>query len=82
MIDAELRPLISNRIYGCDGALAICPWNKHARACRGPVFCLGRASAGPRLAEARRRSMTREFRWMFAGSAIKRIPAGSVCATS
>jgi epoxyqueuosine reductase len=27
----ELRPLIGNRIYGCDDCLAICPWNKFAR---------------------------------------------------
>ncbi|WP_334176790.1 tRNA epoxyqueuosine(34) reductase QueG, partial [Pseudoxanthobacter sp.] len=26
----ELRPLIGNRIYGCDDCLAACPWNKFA----------------------------------------------------
>jgi epoxyqueuosine reductase len=31
-IPAELRPLIGNRIYGCDDCLAACPWNKFARA--------------------------------------------------
>lgn len=29
-IDPELRPLIGNRIYGCDDCLAVCPWNKFA----------------------------------------------------
>ena len=29
-IPAELRPLIGNRIYGCDDCLAACPWNKFA----------------------------------------------------
>ena len=31
-IDREFRPLIGNRIFGCDDCLAICPWNKFARA--------------------------------------------------
>src|SRR5579871_2045309 len=35
MIPLELRPLIGNRIYGCDDCLAVCPWNKFARAARG-----------------------------------------------
>jgi len=29
-IDPALRPLIGNRIYGCDDCLAACPWNKFA----------------------------------------------------
>ncbi len=29
-IPRELRPLIGNRIYGCDDCLAVCPWNKFA----------------------------------------------------
>lgn len=31
-IAPELRPLIGNRIYGCDDCLAVCPWNKFAQA--------------------------------------------------
>lgn len=31
-IPVELRPLIGNRIYGCDDCLAACPWNKFAQA--------------------------------------------------
>jgi epoxyqueuosine reductase len=30
-IPAELRPLLGNRIYGCDDCLAVCPWNRFAR---------------------------------------------------
>ena len=30
-IPEELRPLIGNRIYGCDICLEICPWNRFAR---------------------------------------------------
>lgn len=31
-IPEALRPLIGNRIYGCDDCLAACPWNRFARA--------------------------------------------------
>ena len=31
-IPVELRPLLGNRIYGCDDCLAVCPWNKFARS--------------------------------------------------
>ena len=31
-IPVELRPLIGTRIYGCDDCLAVCPWNRFARA--------------------------------------------------
>jgi len=30
-IPLELRPLIGNRIYGCDDCQIICPWNKFAK---------------------------------------------------
>ena len=29
-IPRELRPLLGNRIFGCDDCQAICPWNRHA----------------------------------------------------
>ncbi|NHX28169.1 tRNA epoxyqueuosine(34) reductase QueG, partial [Escherichia coli] len=31
-VEEELRPLMGNRIYGCDDCLAVCPWNKFAQA--------------------------------------------------
>jgi len=31
-IPTELRPLLGNRIYGCDDCQLICPWNKFAQA--------------------------------------------------
>ena len=31
-VDAGLRGLLGNRIYGCDDCLAACPWNKFAVA--------------------------------------------------
>jgi epoxyqueuosine reductase len=33
-IPVELRPAIGHRIFGCDDCLAVCPWNKFARAGR------------------------------------------------
>ncbi|MCX7125556.1 MAG: tRNA epoxyqueuosine(34) reductase QueG, partial [Gammaproteobacteria bacterium] len=30
-IDPELRPLMGNRIYGCDDCQLFCPWNKFAK---------------------------------------------------
>lgn len=37
-IPLELRPLIGNRIYGCDDCQLICPWNKFAQRSALPDF--------------------------------------------
>ena len=37
-IPEELRPLIGNRIYGCDDCQLICPWNKFAKRSALPDF--------------------------------------------
>lgn len=37
-IPLELRPLIGNRIFGCDSCLEICPWNRFAQLAREPGF--------------------------------------------
>jgi epoxyqueuosine reductase len=31
-IDPELRPLMGNRVFGCDDCQLVCPWNKFAQA--------------------------------------------------
>ena len=31
-IDPQLRPLLGNRIFGCDDCQLVCPWNKFARS--------------------------------------------------
>lgn len=31
-VPLELRPLLGNRVFGCDACLAACPWNRFARA--------------------------------------------------
>ena len=37
-IDPTLRPLVGNRIYGCDDCQTACPWNKYARRASLPDF--------------------------------------------
>lgn len=37
-IPVEFRPLIGNRIYGCDDCQLVCPWNKFARPSLEPDF--------------------------------------------
>ena len=37
-IPVELRPLIGNRVFGCDDCQLICPWNKFARPTREADF--------------------------------------------
>ena len=37
-IDVALRPLIGNRIYGCDDCQLACPWNKYAQRSALPDF--------------------------------------------
>ncbi len=37
-IPVELRPLIGNRIYGCDDCQLACPWNKFAQRATVPDF--------------------------------------------
>ena len=68
-IPAELRPAIGNRIYGCDDCLAVCPWNKFARAPREPAFAAH--SPPPELA-ALAALDDAQFRRRFAGSPMKR----------
>jgi len=37
-IPPELRPLIGNRIYGCDDCQLTCPWNRFAQVSTAPDF--------------------------------------------
>jgi epoxyqueuosine reductase len=37
-IDEALRPLMGNRIFGCDDCQLVCPWNKFARLTHEPDF--------------------------------------------
>jgi epoxyqueuosine reductase len=74
-IPRELRPLIGNRIFGCDDCLAVCPWNKFAQAGRQAKLQARPDLSAPRLAELARLD-DREFREKFSGSPVKRIGRG------
>ncbi|MCR9150870.1 MAG: tRNA epoxyqueuosine(34) reductase QueG [Rhodobacteraceae bacterium] len=69
-VDAGLRPLMGNRIYGCDDCLAVCPWNKFAVAAREAGYA-DRVGEPP-LAELAGLDDA-GFRARFSGSPIKRI---------
>ncbi|HEX8828999.1 MAG TPA: tRNA epoxyqueuosine(34) reductase QueG, partial [Xanthobacteraceae bacterium] len=71
-IPRALRSLMGNRIYGCDDCLAVCPWNKFARAGREVKLAARNALRAPRLAELARLDDT-AFRALFAKNAVKRI---------
>ena len=67
-IPRELRPLMGNRIYGCDDCLAVCPWNKFAQAGREAKLAARDALRAPQLAELARLDDA-EFRALFAKTA-------------
>jgi epoxyqueuosine reductase len=70
-IPVELRPLIGNRIYGCDDCQLCCPWNDFAR--RGdPDFAVRNGLDAAPLAELFAWS-EEEFEQRTAGSPIRRI---------
>lgn len=71
-LDPALRPLLGNRIYGCDDCLAVCPWNKFAVKAREMRYAAREELEAPRLADLARLDDA-AFRVMFSGSPIKRI---------
>ncbi len=71
-IPLELRPLIGNRIYGCDDCQLICPWNKFAARSALADFDAREGLAGGELAELLAWSEAR-FLKITEGSAIRRI---------
>jgi epoxyqueuosine reductase len=70
-IPRELRPLMGNRIYGCDDCLAVCPWNKFAQAGREAKLAARATLRAPKLAELARLDDAR-FRALFSKSPVKR----------
>jgi epoxyqueuosine reductase len=70
-IPRSLRPLMGNRIYGCDDCLAVCPWNKFAVAGREAKLAARETLRAPKLAELARLDDA-QFRALFAKTSIKR----------
>ncbi|MCV9962366.1 tRNA epoxyqueuosine(34) reductase QueG [Pararhizobium sp. BT-229] len=71
-IDPALRPLIGNRIYGCDDCLAACPWNKFAVSASEMKLRAREDLKAPPLSFL----LTLDgagFRAFFSGSPVKRI---------
>jgi epoxyqueuosine reductase len=68
-IPLELRPLIGDRIFGCDDCLEVCPWNRFAR--QSPVKEFQRREL-PALTEFLSWDEAK-FREFFRGTPIERI---------
>ncbi len=71
-IPEELRPLIGNRVYGCDDCQLVCPWNKFAQPSADPDFAVRNGLDDANLVELFAWS-EEEFHARLLGSAIHRI---------
>jgi epoxyqueuosine reductase len=71
-IPEALRPLVGNRVYGCDDCQAVCPWNSFARPTAEPDFAVRNGLDRATLVELFGWS-EQEFDARMAGSPIRRI---------
>jgi epoxyqueuosine reductase len=71
-IPEALRPLMGNRIYGCDDCQLVCPWNKYAKPANDPDFAVRNGLDSASLVELFAWT-EEEFQRRFEGSAIRRI---------
>ena len=71
-IPLELRPLIGNRIYGCDDCQLICPWNRFAQTTAEADFAARHQLDTARLSELFQWTQA-EFLHKLEGSPIRRI---------
>ncbi len=71
-IPEALRPLIGNRVYGCDDCQLVCPWNKFAQVSGEADFAVRHGLDSASLTELFAWSED-EFLRNMAGSAIYRI---------
>ncbi len=75
-IPRDLRPLMGNRIYGCDVCQAVCPWQRFARLTEERAFqAKGPDRAAPVLLDLIELS-EETFRRRYEGTAIFRIGRG------
>jgi epoxyqueuosine reductase len=71
-IDPQFRPMIGNRIYGCDDCLAACPWNKFAASASEMKLKAREDLKEPSIAFLLDLDDA-TFRSFFSGSPVKRI---------
>lgn len=71
-IPAELRPLLGNRVYGCDDCQLCCPWNRYAQPSSEADFAVRHGLDAATLADLFGWSAA-AFETRMAGSAIHRI---------
>jgi len=71
-IDEALRPLIGNRIYGCDDCQLACPWNKYAQVSTVPDWQPREGLGASTITDLMSWSEV-EFLRRTEGSAIRRI---------
>ncbi|MEK9824854.1 MAG: tRNA epoxyqueuosine(34) reductase QueG, partial [Methylotenera sp.] len=71
-IPVSLRPLIGNRVYGCDDCQLFCPWNKFAQISKEPDFHIRNGLDDVALTECFLWTENK-FKAKMAGSAIYRI---------
>jgi epoxyqueuosine reductase len=72
-IPEEFRPLLGNRIYGCDDCQLVCPWNKFAQAAAHPDLRQVRHGLDAASLPALFAWDAAEFEERLRGSAIRRI---------
>ncbi len=70
-IPHRLRPLIGNRIFGCDDCQEVCPWNRFATATSHKAFNPRAEIAAPDLISLARITSW-EFEQRFSNSPVKR----------
>jgi epoxyqueuosine reductase len=70
-IPSELRPLIGDRIYGCDDCLDACPWNRFAKVSRETAFAMRPEVVAMKLRDYLSLDDDK-FRRLFRNSPIKR----------
>lgn len=71
-IPVELRPLIGNKVYGCDDCQLFCPWNKFAQRASLPDFDVRHGLDNASMVDLFRWT-EEEFNCRMEGSAIRRI---------
>ena len=75
-IPRDLRPLMGNRVYGCDICQEVCPWNERfAEPTQEVAYRVGHGLNGPSLVQLAEELLAMDaaaFGYRFSGSPIKR----------